>query len=170
LWSIQCAIRVQKTLPKSYDESQRDQGYRDAALDYLGDNLGRAPVVVLARWARALGIYRPIHSIEFDHFPEGRDWPIAISGLLSVWVLGGLSIYGVIVLRRRKIPVYPLVALPAIAMIAIGLTFSSSRYRSTAEPALVLLSAVAIDAIIRRRRGESEPETTGSNAVEVSTQ
>ncbi|MEX0665461.1 MAG: glycosyltransferase family 39 protein [Acidimicrobiia bacterium] len=158
LWSIRCGLRVQRTFPKGYDESERDAGYREAALDYLGDHLGRAPVVVLSRWGRSLGLYRPIHSVEFDHFPEGRDWPIAIGGLISFWVLGALSVYGAVLLRRRKVPVYPLVALPAIAMIAIGIAFSSSRYRSTAEPALAILAAVAIDAFIRRRRGESDPD------------
>jgi hypothetical protein len=79
-----------------------------------------------------------------------------VGGLLSIWILGGLSVFGVIVLRRRKIPVYPLLALPAIAMIAIAIAFASSRYRSTAEPALAVLAAIAIDEIVRRRRHEEQ--------------
>jgi 4-amino-4-deoxy-L-arabinose transferase-like glycosyltransferase len=162
LWSQPCAIRVQRTFPNRYDESERDREYREAALEYLEAHVGRAPVVVLARWGRALGLYRPVDSVEFDHFPEGRDWVIAVSGLMSVWILGLLSICGVVLLRRRKVPVYPLLALPVIAMIAIAITFASSRYRSTAEPALAILAAVAIDALVRRRRGESDdPEAIG---------
>jgi 4-amino-4-deoxy-L-arabinose transferase-like glycosyltransferase len=165
LWYQPCAIRVQSKFPKGFDESERDQVYRDAAIDYLDSHLDRAPVVVLTRWGRALGLYRPVHSVEFDHFPEGRDWTIAVSGLVSVWILGLLSIYGVVLLRRRKVPVYPLVALGAIAMIAIAIAFASTRYRSTAEPALAILAAVAIDGLIRSRRGEADdPEALGEPA------
>ena len=167
LWSIRCSLRLQRTFPKDYDESERDRAYRDAALDYLGSNLDRAPVVVLTRLGRALGLYRTVHSVKFDNFPEGRDWPIAIGGLASVWVLGLLSVYGVVLLRRRKVPVYPLLALPGIAMFAIAITFASSRYRSTAEPALAILAAVAIDALIRRRRRESDDHNPLEDAVET---
>ena len=156
LWSVDCSLKVQRTFPKGFDESQRDAAYRDAAFEYLGDHLDRFPVVVLARWTRALGIYDLGYTLKFEQFPEGRDKTIAYTGMLSVWILGILSFFGVRELRRRKIPVYPLVALPVIAMIAIAIAFASARYRSTAEPALAVLGAIAIDAFIRRGRGEAD--------------
>ena len=49
-------------------------------------------------------------------------------------------------LRRRRVPVFPLAALPAIVLISVTLTFATNRYRAIAEGALVVLAAVAIDA------------------------
>jgi hypothetical protein len=46
--------------------------------------------------------------------------------------------------------VFPLVALPAIVLISVTLTFATNRYRAIAECALVLLAAVAIDAGTRQ--------------------
>lgn len=166
LWSVSCALRVQRTFPKGYDESEKAQAYQDAALDYLGSHLSRAPVVVLARWGRALGLYRTGDTIDFEEFPEGRDRVIAVSGMISFWILAILSIFGVVVLRRRRVPVYPLLALPAIALVAITIAFASTRYRSTAEPALVLLGAVALDAAIHRSRNE-DGGTRGDHATAV---
>jgi len=165
LWSPTCTLKVKNKFPKGFDESQRDAAYREAALEYLGDNVDRFPVVVLARWGRALGLYELRHTLKFWHFPEGRDTILVWWGMGSVWVLGALSVFGALALRKRKIPVYPLVALPVIAMFAIGLTFASERYRSTAEPALAVLAAVAIDSFIRRRRGE--PELSDGITTEV---
>jgi 4-amino-4-deoxy-L-arabinose transferase-like glycosyltransferase len=169
LWSKLCALRVERTFPKGYDESEKAQAYQEAALDYLGSHLDRAPVVVLARWGRALGVYRTAHTVKFDEFPEGRDRVIAVTGMLEFWTLLILSVFGVRALRRRKVPVYPLLALPAIALVAVTIAFASTRYRSTAEPALVVLSAIALDALIRRRRGEDDNARDPAVPVDATT-
>ena len=72
--------------------------------------------------------------------------------------VAALAIVGAVVLRRRRILVFPLVALPAIVLISVTLTFATNRYRAIAEGALVVLAAVAIDAGIRwlhTRRGRT---------------
>ena len=75
---------------------------------------------------------------------------VAFSSLYMFYALALLSIAGVIVLRKRKVPVYPLVALIAIVFITITIMFGQNRYRASAEPALALLAAVAVDAALRR--------------------
>jgi hypothetical protein len=52
---------------------------------------------------------------------------------------------------RRDVPIWPLIAVPAIVVIAVALTFGQTRYRAPAEPVVVLLAAVAADAWLRRR-------------------
>jgi hypothetical protein len=106
--------------------------------------------VVAARWARITGLYDPSHMIKIEQVPEGRERWVAVIGLVSLWAVLALSVAGAIVLRRRRIPVYPLLAAPAAVLIAVTLTFATHRYRASAESALVVLAAVAIDAGWRR--------------------
>jgi ribosomal protein L4 len=60
---------------------------------------------------------------------------------------------------------FPLVAMPAIVLISVTLTFATNRYRAIAEGALVVLAAVAIDAAVRwwqaRRRQSTSADPGG---------
>ena len=134
------------------DESERASVYYCVSLNYLKDHLGRAPVVVALRVLRGAGLYHTYEMIKFDQFPEGRDKWMAWTGFIGFWILSLLSIAGVVILRRRKTPVYPLVALIVIAFMTIAISFATPRYRTTAEPALAVLAAVAIDAGLTRWR------------------
>ena len=51
-------------------------------------------------------------------------------------------------LRRRRIPVFPLLGPPIVVWIAVTITFATTRYRASAEGALCLLAAVGVDALI----------------------
>lgn len=144
-WSQECGIRT----PRRDDQSQKALAYRRAALDYIGDNKARVPVVVLARWGRITGLFRPTQQVRLDNIVEGRERWVAWSSLGMFYVIASLAIAGAIVLRRRRVPAFPMVALPAIALIAVTMTFATNRYRAIAEGALVLLAAVAIEAGIR---------------------
>ena len=72
-----------------------------------------------------------------------------------------LAVLGVVVLRRRRVPVFPLLAFPITVLISVALTFGQARYRAPAEAALVILAAVAIDAAIERRREPSGAPNDG---------
>jgi 4-amino-4-deoxy-L-arabinose transferase-like glycosyltransferase len=145
-WSFNCGdpIGVEE------DQSVRAIAYRKAALDYISDNKARVPVVVLARWGRVTGLFRPIQQVDLENDVEGREIGVAWASLLMFYPIAGLAIVGGVVLRRRRVPVFPLAALPAIALIAVTLTFGQNRYRAMSEGALVVLAAVAIDVGLRR--------------------
>jgi 4-amino-4-deoxy-L-arabinose transferase-like glycosyltransferase len=160
-WSQECGIRT----PRRADQSQKALAYREAALDYISANKARVPVVVLARWGRITGVFRPAQQARLDHLVEGRERWVAWSSLGMFYVIAPLAIAGAVVLRRRRVPVFPLVALPAIALFAVTVTFATNRYRAIAEGALVLLAAVAIDAGVRwlrARRHRSADRTAGA--------
>lgn len=167
-WSQGCGIKT----PRRYDQSQKALAFRRAALDYIGQNKSRVPVVVLARWGRITGLFRPTQQVRLDNVVEGRELWVAWSSLGMFYVIALLAIVGAVVLRRRRVPVSPLVALPTIALIAVTLTFATNRYRAIAEGGLVLLAAVATDAGLRRlgarRRGTAElrAETADEHADE----
>ena len=74
-------------------------------------------------------------------------------GFAAYWLVSIAAIGGVIVLRRRDIPVYPLLAPIVTAVIGIALTFGSVRYRAPADVSIVLLAAVAIASVTRTGPG-----------------
>ena len=53
-----------------------------------------------------------------------------------------------VILRRRRVPVFPLLALGLDVIVSVLLAFGNTRYRSTFEVALALLAAVTIDAAL----------------------
>jgi 4-amino-4-deoxy-L-arabinose transferase-like glycosyltransferase len=145
--------------PSETDQSVQAIGYRDDALEYIGDNKARAPVVVLARWGRVAGLFRPSQQVRLEDLIENRESWVAWASLLTFYPIAILAIAGGVALRRRRIPVFPLAALPVIVLISLVIAFGITRFRASAEAALVVLAAVAIDAGVRRlhsRRFEKE--------------
>jgi hypothetical protein len=72
------------------------------------------------------------------------------------YALLALSIAGTVILRRRRIPSFPLWAIGLEVVCSVALTFGQTRYRTTFEVSLVLMAAVTLDAIwsaLRTGRG-----------------
>jgi hypothetical protein len=160
------------SLRPGMDPSERENAVRREALRYARANRDRLPVVVAARWGRIAGLFRPQQDIDLDVYFLLRERRVAESTMYSYYVVAGLAIGGALVLRRRRVPVFPLVAFPVIVLMAVALTFSQSRYRAPAEAALVVLAAVAVDAAVRhlvaRRRAREELAPTPAQPGVVS--
>ncbi|HWC66440.1 MAG TPA: glycosyltransferase family 39 protein [Acidimicrobiales bacterium] len=149
-WNMQCPIAVldEKGLTRANsDQSERSEVLLDETLSYISENRGRVPAVVAARVGRIAGLYRPLQQARLDVFPEGRDKWIAYSGAAMWYPLAGLAIAGAVILRRRRIPIYPLVAPFAVVLVVVVTTFATNRYRASAEGSLCLLAAVAVVAL-----------------------
>ena len=133
------------------DESVMDYELRGRALDYVSAHRSRVPLVVLAREGRTWGLFRPAQQVRFDQTERDllRDAWASWAGLVSYYVLAVASIFGWIVLRRRRIPTFPLVALIGSVIVTVAVTLGQFRYRVAAEVALVVLSAVALDRLGR---------------------
>jgi hypothetical protein len=132
------------------DQSDQDVALRKDAEDYARQNLGRLPVVMLAREGRAFGLYSPFQ--QNAHEAQFQNAPIAFLRLdtIGLWLLAIPAIAGVFVLRRRKVPVYPLLTFIAVVVLAAGITDGQARYRAAANVPIALLAAVAIDAALSR--------------------
>ena len=163
-FDIRCAEAIDKKdhLTLKDDESQEDIVYQREATAYVRGHLSRLPFVEGVRLLRIAGLYKTSLYVRADAYIEGRS-PVWISwaALYSFWALALLSVPGAFVLRRRRIPVYPLLATVAVVLVTVVVTYASTRFRTTAEPALVVMAAVAIDAAIsttlaRRRPGPTE--------------
>lgn len=131
---------------------------------YVKDHLSRVPLVVLARWGRIIGVYRPLQDVNAEH----RDFELERwAGFLltvSFWGAAALSVVGIVAFRRRRERVWPLLAFPLIVLMSVAITFGQTRYRTPAEVPLVLLGAAGVDWLWRKLRGEPEPEPAPDRA------
>lgn len=148
------------------DASQRDEHIRREAVSYARGHLRRAPVVLAARVARVLKLYGVGQELRFDNERHGQELGVAYVGLATWYVGAGLAVAGAVTLRRRRqVPIFPLLAVPAMILVSVAVTFAQTRYRAPAEPVVVILAAVAIDAWLRRRRAEP-PDEADTDAAE----
>jgi 4-amino-4-deoxy-L-arabinose transferase-like glycosyltransferase len=150
------------------DGSQRERQVRREVFRYIGDHVDRLPVVMAARLGRALKVYGVGQEIDYDDLIHGQERWVVYAGLVSWYIVAGLAIAGAVMLRRRReVPAFPLLVVPAITLLAVAAIFAQTRYRAPAEPAVVILAAVAIDAMSRRRRAESPAEADEHPAAEA---
>lgn len=153
-WSFECLGDATGEVADEGDASSRDVALQEMAFDYMSEHRERLPVVILAREGRTWGLYQPSFQLKFDSL-GGPTTTVSRPGLYMYWGLSLLAIAGAVVLRRRKVPLFPQLAFVALVAIAAGMSIGQTRYRALAEVALVLLAAVALDAAlqeIRRRR------------------
>ena len=151
-WSRDCvlAAAARSGLPEDADRSVLEEAHRKDALHYLRTHLSRLPVVMLARVGRTTGLFQLRQQAGLDSFVGGRERWFAWAAWWSYFAAAALAIAGGTVLRRRRVPVFPLASLPVLVVITTAVFFGLVRYRATAEVSLVVLAAVAIEAIAGR--------------------
>jgi 4-amino-4-deoxy-L-arabinose transferase-like glycosyltransferase len=109
---------------------------------YATHHLDRLPLVAAARVARTWGLYRPFQ------LPEGRRAWVMHLGVGVYFVLVPLAVYGLISLRRRRVPVW-IVLTPFVTVTLTALSaYGAVRFRHSAELSLVVLAAVAVDRLL----------------------
>jgi 4-amino-4-deoxy-L-arabinose transferase-like glycosyltransferase len=148
-WNDQCGYNEYE--PKT-EESVVDLRARKQGIDYLKDHLSRLPVVVAARVGRVWSVFRPSQNVELDAFYERRGTAESWAVLVAYYAMLVLSIAGLVVLRRRRIPIFPYLAIALSVSITVALSFGITRYRAPVDIVMPLLSAVAIDAYLRWRK------------------
>jgi len=141
-WYLGC---VQGPQPAG-DESQQDTAWRHRALQFISHHTGELPIVVLAREGRLWNLFRPLEGTHLDGL-EGRPLTLTRAGLVIFYLLLPLAIAGGWVLHRRHARVWPFLVPPLIVSLTVALTFADTRYRAPAEVSLVVLAAVAIEAL-----------------------
>lgn len=108
------------------------------------------PQVRVLRVARGMGLYRPFDTaqLEAGERMQSPGWlaNVQVMQWLSLLVLAGP---GLIVARRRGMPLTPVLSLGAAAVVAMALGFGLSRYRAAFDPAVVLLAAAGSVGLVR---------------------
>ena len=145
-WSLACGTRF--TPPKG-DASVQELFYRDKVRDYIGDHVSRVPIVMVAREGRTWGFFNANQQITIDQI-EGKELNVSRVALGMFYALVALSVVGAIALRRRRVPLTPLLAVVGAVAITVAFVYGTTRFRAPAEVPLVLLGAVGIDVVVRR--------------------
>lgn len=156
-----CLLRVGFDQP---DQSIRDSMYREEGLRRARENLDRLPVVVVARVGRTFGFWAPFQQTDLEWEMQGTGPLVPRAGLVMYWLMLPLAAYGVVLLRRRGVPVYPLLGFAGIVLVTTIVTLGESRYRAAVEVPLVVLAAVALDALARRWRAAPADTPTDADA------
>ena len=160
-FSVPCTFEIYAREDRTgLDQSEIDAVYRQVGIKYIKDHLDQVPGVVVARLRAMVGLYNPTLQINIDSGIDGSEHGVATAAFYSFWVIALLSIAGAIVLRRRRTtPVFPLLVVIGVVVITVAVSYFNLRFRATAEVALCILAALAIDGAINAVRGRNQPET-----------
>ncbi len=69
------------------------------------------------------------------------------------YALVALSIYALVVMRKRRIPISPMIAIVVMVTITAAISIGITRYRVGADVMLAVLGGVGLDALWRRSPG-----------------
>jgi 4-amino-4-deoxy-L-arabinose transferase-like glycosyltransferase len=161
LWNFNCYGEA-----PSGDEAEQAAEYRRRGFDYARDHAGRVPLVMGVRFLRVWDLFKPGQQASYEVL-EGRSETASRIGLAVYYPLLLLAIAGGVLVRRRRWPLWPLLAFPVMVSITAVLIYGVTRFRFAAEPALCVLAAVAVAAAasaiaMRVRDGISQSQSTAA--------
>ncbi len=144
-WSYLCVKNVPNLDTSQFDESVVFAQVEQIGTKYIRAHESELPRVTLARIGRGFGFFHPVEQVRFDSLIETRPYHWALVGLGMYYGLLALSIGGTVVLRRRRILIFPLWAVGLDVLSVFVLSFGQTRYRVTFEVSLVILAAVQLE-------------------------
>ncbi len=142
-----------------------DSGLRRLATQYISDNIGRYPAVMAIRVGRVFGVYRVDDTTKRNYLNEGRKPGAVIWQQRFYYAMAVLSIPGLVSMRRRRVPLSPIIGTVLAVAVGVAGTFAIFRYRTAADVALSAAAAVgAVHVatlawrVFARRGGEPGPD------------
>jgi 4-amino-4-deoxy-L-arabinose transferase-like glycosyltransferase len=155
-WDFAC-IRNERRAVLS--EARWTSEIRREGLRYARAHASRLPLVGAARVARLWGVWEPRDQVDREHLEtRSRSWQylVAATGIVTL-VLG---IVGLVLLGRAGRPIEGLLGLLAMVVVVALTTYGNTRFRTTAEPALLIGSAAALRLVLRRGAHRDTTATT----------
>jgi 4-amino-4-deoxy-L-arabinose transferase-like glycosyltransferase len=144
-WSLTCSADVPM---KARDKSEVSDLQREKAFDYIGDHLGRVPIVVAARVGRTFSLYAPGQSADLA-VGEGRPHGLSLIGAALFWLLVPFAVAGALRLRGNPVLV-PLLGPFVLVLVVAAAFYGAVRFRVPAEVSLVVLAGVGVDRLLAR--------------------
>ena len=179
-WNISCALNLNSRIDKYFppararylkqqlglipgtdfaffgDESTHEVAWRAVGIKEMERHQSSLPKVVAMRVGRMWGFFRPRQNIHFDADIEGRGHWQSWLAAIEYYPLLLLGIVGLVVLRRRRVPILPFLAFAVSVTITAAMTFGITRYRAPVDGLLTVLAGGAIvwivEQLARRRR------------------
>jgi 4-amino-4-deoxy-L-arabinose transferase-like glycosyltransferase len=148
-WSNDC---VTERYTPDQEESVYDSDRASEGRAYLTDHVSDLPKVALARAGRIWEAFRPSQNVDLNAFFERRGTQASWAVLVGYYLVLPFAIAGAVVMRRRRLPIYPFVAIVVAVTLTAVLGFPITRYRASFDAVATVLAAVAIDALWRRWR------------------
>ncbi|HKP88577.1 MAG TPA: glycosyltransferase family 39 protein [Thermoleophilaceae bacterium] len=135
------------------NEAVQSGRWRRDAQRYVGDHLGRLPVVVAARVGRTWSLYplAPAEKVRFasDYYSHLHSAEYAV---LLAYVAGlGLAIAGAVALRRSGGPLWLFVAPAVLVTLISAFGYGDTRFRQAADVSIAVLAGLGVDALLNRR-------------------
>lgn len=150
------------------NEATASDAHRADGLRYARQHAGEVPGVMAVRWLRTFGFYDSARQVRFEAL-EWRKARWQTLGMRMYWALLPFAALGTAVLVRRRPgraaheerrpgtpaheerrPVWPLLSTVALVSLTTALTYGNQRFRIAAEPALLVLAATGVTAVLRR--------------------
>jgi hypothetical protein len=150
------------------DPSVLNAKNRSRAFDFIAHHLDRLPVVIAARVGRMWSVFRIDQTVGFEG-NEGRARWASYAGIATLYLVVPFAIAGGVVLRRRRVPLWPLVTPIVVVTATRVLAAGAPRYRAAAEPSLVVLAAVGAVALttwLRRGGFRARPSAGSSDRLD----
>jgi hypothetical protein len=133
------------------NEAAESDHLRDVGLSYARHHAGRLLVVIAARIGRSFELFLPQQQWAMEAFFEGRNEKVEEAGVFVYYVVALLAVAGTVLLWRRHGP-WRILLSPLVLVVFVSVTgYGFTRFRVGAEPALIVLAAVALDGIAQRR-------------------
>ena len=159
-WSFECTQRSDQANKTEVELSRQLQ--REGR-QFVQDHLSRVPIVVGVRVLRLWGLYDPIEQSRQEAV-ESRSFAWQLVTEAAFLPVGALAAYGFVLLRRRRAPLLPLLAVVGSVTVTAALVYGKQRFRVAAEPVLLVAASVAIVHLVtaRRRRNGSRAAADSS--------
>jgi 4-amino-4-deoxy-L-arabinose transferase-like glycosyltransferase len=144
-WSILC----DRPWPGHNEAEETNRQFHDGAR-YAREHVRRLPIVVAARVGRTVSLFHPWET------NSGRSPGVQNAGVVMYFLMVPFAVWGALLLRRRRALLWPLLAPVVMVIVTAAAFYGYLRFRQPAEISLVVLAAVALDALARR----ASPEPT----------
>ena len=164
-WSVGCAIDGGFTALQKGDESEKEVEWRKVGIDYIKAHWSQYPKMAALRVARMWDIgFIGQNIFPFNAALEGRGaWPSTLA-TTQYLVLLPLGLHGLVLLRRRKVPIIPFLAIAGTITFTAATTFGITRYRA---PVDALLCALAAGAVVARLDRSKRPKAALGSSLDT---
>jgi 4-amino-4-deoxy-L-arabinose transferase-like glycosyltransferase len=139
-------------------ELQLTDALQHRGLHYATTHAERLPLVVAARVAREWGLWNPTTEARIEAVESRNSHWQLITWAFDTMLLG-LALYGMLI-RRHCATLLPLVLLVAAVTFDAALVYGKQRFQAAAHPAVLVIAALVIVALARRKRCSREASLT----------